>query len=570
MRTSQQPDEEESEREGVRSVPLGGPGLQARKSSFLNKLLFCRIVLLNVATARAGARNSGSLPLKGTGMMAQRAWPWWKSALLMTLGMLIAGPAYSGRIQSAGSAAQRSTLDSATVLPSLEARANAAYRDGHFDEARQLLEEIIKRDPRSARAYALLGLTRARQNDLQGAIRNLRQAHQIEPQSSDYAYDYSVVLLQDGQFAAAIPILEKVRRQENQAPDVLLNLARAYAGARQFQKLSASLQNLPPAYYSNLQLLKALAEILGGAGQASAAAALWKAAIRHNPDQPLSYAALAELWIAQGQAKRALALLDGAPAAARGPVYLYAYARAQMASKEYAQAAQKFQQLTVQFPKNQSVWNQLITCNLLAGRLNEAENVAEEAARNFPHALEFPYQQAVVNYMLGRTATAVKILTPLVDDGGGDPRPVLLMAVLQSENGNYSQAVRYFSREEQMKSGCNALASYFYGATLLRMNRTRQAETELEKAIQCRPRFTLAEYRLGQALYTEGKLDQASTMLEKATRDDPKLAEPYYELAKVRRRLGDAAGAGRALARYTSLVKHVPTSDRDLLGSSLR
>lgn len=503
-------------------------------------------------------------------MMAQTAWPRRKAALLMTVGMLIAGPAYSGRTQSAGSAAQRSSPDNASVLSSLEARANAAYRDGHFDEAKQLLEEIIERDPRSARAYALLGLTLARQNDLQGAIRNLRQAHQIEPQSSDYSYDYSVVLLQDRQFAAAIPILEKVRRQESQAPDVLVNLAQAYAGARQFQKLSASLQNLPPADYSNPQLLKTLAIILGGAGQASAAAALWQAAIRHNPDQPLFYAALAELWIAHGQSNRALALLEGAPAAARGPVYLYAYARVQMASREYVQAAQTFQQLTVQFPKNQRVWEQLITCNLLAGRLNEAEEVAEEAERNFPHALEFPYQRAVVNYMLGRTAAAIKILAPLLQDGGSDPRPVLLMAVLQSETGDYAQAVRYFSREEQMKSGCAALASYFYGATLLRMNRTRQAETALEKAIQCRPQFALAEYRLGQALYREGKLDQALAVLEKAARDDPKLAEPYYELAEVRRRLGDAAGARQALARYASRVKHVANSDRDLFGHSLR
>ena len=482
------------------------------------------------------------------------------SLLLWTAPLAAAGPARSGGSQSVQPSANGS----------LEAKADAAYHEGRLDDARRWLEQALQHDPHSARAHALLGLILARQNDPPGALRNLRQAREIEPENPDYAYDYAVLLLQDGQFAAAIPILEGLHQQSPRADDILVNLARAYAGAADFQKLSATVGHLSSSDYSNQPLLKTLATILAGAGQTSAAAELWQAAIRHGPNQPLPYAALAELWIAQGQSSQALALLNGAPAAARGPLYLYAYGETQMALRNYQEAIPLFLELTRRLPDNQGPWQKLVRCNLLAGHLNEAEQAAEQAARQFPDASEFQYQQAVVDYMLGRGATAIKTLSPLVEKRRGeDPRPVLLMAVLKSQSGDYQEAAGYFERVEQMQPGCNALASYFYGATLLRMHRPLEAQAKLQAAIRCHPRFALAEYRLGQALSQDGKLQQALTALEQATRDDPTLAEPYYALAQIRQRQGDQAGAREALARFTSAQKHVAGSDRNLLAAGL-
>jgi predicted Zn-dependent protease len=481
--------------------------------------------------------------------------------LLWTCPSAAAGPAQVGESQSAQHAAG----------DSLEAKGDAAYHEGRLDDARRLLEKAIQQDPHSARAHALLGLILARQNDAQGALRNLRLAREIEPANPNYAYDYAVLLLQDAQFAAAIPILEGLHQQSPRADDILVNLARAYAGAADFQKLSATVSHLSSSDYSNQPLLKTLATILADAGQTSAAAELWQAAIRHDPNQPLPYATLAELWIGQGQSSHALALLDGAPAAARGPLYLYAYGDTQMALRNYQKAIPLFRHLTRRLPDDQGPWQKLVRCNLLLGHLNEAEQAAAQAVQRFPDAPEFQYQQAVANYMLGRAATAIKTLSPLVEkQWGKDPRPVLLMAVLKSQSGDYQGAEGYFQRVEQMQAGCNALASYFYGATLLRMHRPVEAQAKLQEAIRCHPRFALAEYRLGEALSQDGKLQQALNMLEQATRDDPTLAEPYYALAQIRRRQGDQAGAREALARFTSMQKRVSGSDRSLLAEGLQ
>ncbi|HUY12126.1 MAG TPA: tetratricopeptide repeat protein [Terriglobia bacterium] len=454
---------------------------------------------------------------------------------------------------------------------SLLAHGESAYHSGRLDLARHYLEEAIRLAPQSARAHALLGLTMARQKDFKEALANLRQAHEYDPANGDYAFDYAVLLLQDGRFAAAIPVLEDLHRKSPQSGDVLVNLARADAGAAQFQKLSALVSALPAVDYHDAALLKTLATVLAGTKQTSTLEKLWRSAIKNDPTGPLAYAALAGIWTTQDKAIKALALLDGAPAAARGPVYLYARGKTLLALGRYDEASQSFRGITVQIPQNEQAWHEMIWAEVLANHLRKADAEAGEAAKKFSQVTEFRYQQAVVNYMLGRTTIAIDALTRILQKGGvKDPRPVLLMAVLESQTGNYESAVSYFARLPQLESGCDALASYFYGSTLLRMHRPDAAAIQLQAAIRCRLRFALAEYRLGQALTDSGKLREALTVLEQATQDDPSLAEPYYALAQLRRRLGDNAGAEAAIARFNSVHQHVKNSDQELLRNGLQ
>jgi protein O-GlcNAc transferase len=484
-------------------------------------------------------------------------------ALLAATGALMCATPSPMRGQSASTAEQ---ADSRAA--SLETQGAAAYESGQFEEAEPLLEESIRLHPGSARAHALLGLTLARRNDLTGALHNLQQAHEIEPANPDYAYDYAVLLLQTGRFSAAARILETLRASSSQSDDVLVNLARAYAGAEEFAKLSSLVSGLPPAAYGDELKLEALATVLAEAKQLTEVERLWQRAIAHDPGQPLPYAALAEFWTARAAADRALALLDAAPAPARTALYYYARGETLLALRNYSEACRSFREATRLSPDNVRAWQQLVRAYMLGDRLPEAEAAAEIATRAFPDVSEFQYQQAVIDYMLNRSAPAMKLLTDVLGkQTQQDPRPVLLMAVLESQSGNYEGAARYFDRVARLESGCNALASYFYGLTLLRMHRPQDAAVQLQTAVGCRPHFALAEYRLGQAFSEGGKLQDALVALQQATRDDPALAEPYYALAQLRRRLGDAAGAQAALAQFNSVHEHVQNSDRDLFRS---
>ncbi|MGH9451580.1 MAG: tetratricopeptide repeat protein [Terriglobia bacterium] len=487
---------------------------------------------------------------------------------VIAVALIAAIAATLGRAQDSR---QPVTNDGATKAASLLSQGEAAYQKGDLGGAERLLEDFLRQSPRSARARALLGLTLAREGKTAAALINLQQACAIDPSNPDFAYDDAVLLLEAHRYASAIPILERLHRQSPDSDDVRVNLARAYAASGDFKKLSASISTLPPAAYNDEALLKALASVLAEAKQTAALERLWQAAIRRDPKQPLPYAALAKLWIARKQPVRAMTLLKSAPAEARGPLYLYALGETQQASGQYDEARGSFRQLVQMVPANAAAWQQLVRADLQANQIEQARADLVHARARFPNAELFQYQAAVVDYMLGRNTAGIGELTPLVKDGRPkDPRPVLLMAVLQSASGKYQDAARAFQRAEKLDPACNALTSYFYGATLLRMHRPQNAEVQLQAALRCQPHFALAQYRLGLALAQGGNPHGALAALKQAVRDDPTLADPYYAMAQIQRRMGETGAAQSSLARFNALHQRVAASDRDLFRDGAR
>lgn len=506
-----------------------------------------------------GAAEDGGAIKRATGEGRRLAR--WVPAIIFVLAPLIACAAANSLVPQISRGTQPEAKPSASTWL---ARGAAAYKIGHWAEAEHDLTEALRLDARLAPAHALLGLALARTGNLNGGLAELRQAHELDPANSDFAYDESVLLIQQNEYSPAIPILENLRAKEPQSSEIVVNLARAYAGAGESTKLSALVSALPPTAYQDEHLLKTLGSLLTAARQPGAAERLWESTIQHDPSLPLAYAALAKLLITSNNPRRALTLLGGAPAAARGPVWLYAEGEAEMALRSYDEAIQTFLALTRLLPRSQSAWSQLVRCCILRGRLTKADEFSAEASEKFPGAPEFRYENAVVNYMLGRSSFALRELRPVLEKQSDDPRPLLLMAVLQSEQGNYTDATRYFTQVERMTAGSNALVFYFYGVTLLRLHRPQSAEAQFESALRCRPHFALAEFRMGQALEQDGKLREALSALEQSIRDDPVLAEPYYARAQIERRLGEPAKAQTALRKFNQLHKSARHSDRSL------
>lgn len=441
-----------------------------------------------------------------------------------------------------------------------------AYRQGHLNEARKLLEEAVRLAPRSANAHALLGLTLARQGYLNGALAQMGEASKLNPSNSDFAYNDALMLLRARRYSAAIPVLEKLSGASPDAADVRVNLARAYAATGNLAKLSACVQQLPASMFGDTALLQTLASVLAGAHANTAIEQLWLRAISYNPDEPLGYAVLAKLYIADGQPARALSALQRAPATARSPVYVYALGETQEALGQYSQARASFERLAQTMPANQAAWRRLIECDLRADQLQDASHDALLATRRFPYNSLFSYQTAVIDYLLGRNSAAIAALEPALQrKREAGVQAVLLMAVLQSATGQYAEAVRYFTRAQALAGSCNALAAYFYGATLLRMHRATQAAAQFQTALRCRPHFALAEYRLGLALSQAGKSRQALEALKSAARDNSNLAESYYAMAQIERKLGQAHAAKLDLAQFSARSEHVNLSDRTLI-----
>ncbi|HEV2499898.1 MAG TPA: tetratricopeptide repeat protein [Terriglobia bacterium] len=478
--------------------------------------------------------------------------------ILLFVACLVGAPTHSRSAQSEPPHAAPAAGDAGLL-----GRGIGEYRAGNFQAATRDLESAIRAKPHEAEAHAYLGLAMARMGDHSHAAEELERAHEIDPANPDFAYDYSLLLIDLKRYSAAIPILEKLRSVQ-QSPEVTVNLARAYAGSGKWNSMSALVASLPGGLSANENFLQALAGILASSKQFGALENLWQRAIRRDPGASLPYAALAELWIEENRPREAIAMLDRAPQSARDPVFLYAYGEAQMALQDSA-AVGTFRRLVEQTPGNQSAWVALIRAELMLGKFGDAEVTAQQAGRQFPDSRVFLYEVAVADYLMDRNDAALAAVRQVIGSPGGSiPQDLLLAAVLESETGNYVEAVNYFHKLESAEPTCDALAAYFFGATLLRMHQPSQAVAKLRIAIACRPRFALAEYRLGQGLAELGRINQAVAMLGQATHDDPNLSDAYYVLAQLRRRTGDTQGARLALEKFNQ-VRHDASPDETSL-----
>lgn len=480
---------------------------------------------------------------------------------VLALSLALAGSMIASGQTRTGTAPQVTSAENLRSAQDALRAAVAAYGSGDLDGARVAAANAVRLDARLAPAHELLGLVRLRQGDFAAGIHDLRSAAALDSRNSEFAYNLGVALLEHGRAAEAIPLLQQVRRAEPHSSDVLVNLARAYAATYRHQALSELIGQIPPDLYSDEQFLQTFSEVLGGSSEIAAATQLWTSAIAHNPDNELAYAAATELWLKRSKPQQAQALLETAPSHARGPIYYYALAQTDVALGRYSAAEALFERLTNQLPENARMWVGLIQARILANQPGPALTAAEEARRRFPDSAEFAYQVALVNYMLNRTPPALAALQEVLARTPNDDRALLLMGVLQARAGDYAQAVTFFQRLVNKNAHCQALASYFYGATLLRMHRLAEAEKELREALSCNPRLQIARVRLAQAVNEQGHPTEALHELETASAAAPDLPEVYYAMAQVRRKLGDNAGAAEALKRFASLQRGPETDD---------
>ncbi len=121
-----------------------------------------------------------------------------------------------------------------------------------FTDARRIGLELVRNSSSPARDAAELGALQAEAGDYKGAIENLRQAHQFNPQSYEVAYNLALAYYRDGQFQRAIQILKAERQSldtaevENLLADALeksgsyLDAVRAYQVATKLDPANES------------------------------------------------------------------------------------------------------------------------------------------------------------------------------------------------------------------------------------------------------------------------------------------------------------------------------------------
>jgi tetratricopeptide (TPR) repeat protein len=124
----------------------------------------------------------------------------------VALGTLRASQGRYGEAQAAFAGAI--ALDDRFVPAYLNA-ADAHRAAGDDDRAREMLEAGLQRAPDDAALHHSLGLALARQQQQEGALRELARAAALDPDEERYAYVHGVALNSYGRRTEALRVLER-------------------------------------------------------------------------------------------------------------------------------------------------------------------------------------------------------------------------------------------------------------------------------------------------------------------------------------------------------------------------
>ncbi len=390
------------------------------------------------------------------------------------------------------------------------------------------LRQILKRDPKSAKALHALGDLALRRGDEAGALADYRKAVTVEPAHVDSALDADLVQ----------------SRLEGSVEGVAADLA---ALARKPAELTRGEQ-------AEVQVL--LGEAAAARHQPEAAAAAFEAALHDDPESNSAKAAFGLFLLADHQLDRALPLVRGAyEAHPRDADLADALGRIDLGLGRYLDAEKVVAQGLAAAPRDPRLM-------ALRALVEEGEGKNEDAERDLLGALKADSSYEEAHVLLGRLllergdlARAKVEFEQAVAHAPKSSSAHAGLAEYLLAAGEAAGAEREVGVALQIDPR-NPDAHFVLGRTLLAKGDTAGAEKELRGAVSLDPRIHGLKLELGTLLWKTGKLAEAERVLEEAA-ENAKDVQALTRLGAVQLALGkvDAAIAslGAALAQTSKL-----------------
>ena len=278
---------------------------------------------------------------------------------------------------------------------------------GDVAEGRAFLEEALRLAPGEPAVHAALGHALMLVDEFRGAVRHLRRAESLGETSpalylylgaslwesgdaagSEAAYRQALersqrsfaalqalggLLLWQGRYAEAVPVLEEAVRADGNAPNTRLELARALEGAGQreaavvaYRQLLADTPEMYWAHYNLALLLRAQGDLDGAREQMHQFSEQDRSRQRLTRMRRFSEAQLRFGWalIRAGRHEEARAHFESL---GQGPEALSGLAGALHADGRHAEAAAHLEQAIAQAPRRQDLRLRLAQARLAAG-----------------------------------------------------------------------------------------------------------------------------------------------------------------------------------------------------------
>jgi tetratricopeptide (TPR) repeat protein len=243
------------------------------------------------------------------------------------------------------------------------------------EEALPLLEDAAAQKPKEFRPQYYLAEAQLATGSPAAAEESFRAALQADPASADAKFGMGRALAGQQKLGEAAAFYREAAAAEPSFRDALLELAGLYETAGQPAEAIAIYREFP----ANAAAQRRLGELLLRSRQYGDAVSRLERAYAASPTNDARIA-LADAYLANGQADRALPLLQQASAASQQDFEVrMAYARGLRDRREFAAAAEQFYQAAKLRPKEVGPWTELGSVLYLAGNLPESLGAFDHA-----------------------------------------------------------------------------------------------------------------------------------------------------------------------------------------------
>jgi superkiller protein 3 len=430
-----------------------------------------------------------------------------------------------------------------------------AFEVGDFNRAKQMLSEVVRREPsavnlgylamaeaangelaqaiahfqksiqlgnNSAGVHYNLGLAFLRTQQFETGLRELRRAMVTDPKFGAAPYALGVALLDSGRAKEAVPYLEQARRLTPHNAETLANLVRAHFEA----------------------------------GDATMALQTVDQAVETIPDNPQLAITLANLCLHNEQVQKARYLMKSANALSHGdPEVRFLLARISLLANEPLEALSVLTNVGPDVGKPGEVMLLRGEANALAGHLDTAAADLSSAVQADPGNAKYLVASAWLDQMTGRFKEALATLRKAQDLDERAPEVPYRMAVSYLFLGLNSQAAQA-CQEATRQDSKFGLAYLLMGVVKLREGDLPEAQAALRRAVALQPSSGISHRELGTALYKGGDLIESKEELDRAVALDPKSAHAYFWRARVLTSRGERQQAIADLETAVALRPH--------------
>jgi tetratricopeptide (TPR) repeat protein len=398
--------------------------------------------------------------------------------------------------------AEKALLQAEALAPSYAepnaVRAEWLRLDGHMDEARQHMQESLRRNAGSSWAWRTLGLIEDARGDNAAALRAYKTAVRLGETEADVAQRLTQLLADSGKAdeasrVAANATLGNMEAALNQVAIGLAEMQRGRLGPAEeaMRKAIALAPDLADAWTG-------LGTVMIYTGRTAEAERNYDQAVKLSPDNP-------QMLTDRAAARRALAqmvpaLADARHAIALDPNYAGAwriYGVVQMETRNFKEAVLGF------------------------GRVDGLGKATADDLVSLGEALA---ETGDVNNGLKALARAEAMNASLV-------RMCLSTAKVLGRNGDVNKAISYSERAlKQEPTNPNAWSSKGYA--LIKLGRLPEAVEALETTVRLAPEFANGWINLGEAQMRSRNLGRAIEALEKAVTLAPEAMDARFFLAQ--------------------------------------